>query len=47
MKKLTFEKFKFSHQLISFVSKNNIRQEDIQSISTGRNWITLYYWIDK
>ena len=46
--KLVNKKFEFSNELTDFVNKNNIKQEDIQSISSlsynGDYWWYLFYW---
>lgn len=42
--KLTSKRFKYSKELTDFVNTMMIKKENISSISTGKNWITLYYW---
>lgn len=43
--KATFKAFKTPSQLVEFINKANIKKEDIISISTGRNFITIYYFV--
>lgn len=47
MRRIINKQFKYSQLVVDFINEHNIKQEDIQAISTGRNWITLYYWINE
>ena len=46
--KLKYQKFKYPQDLVDWVNEkmktNGVFKDDIETISTGRNFITVYYW---